>query len=360
VIRRLLTDVLSAEPGIEVAVTASNGQIALTKLQTAKVDVVVLDIEMPEMDGLQTLRELRKTNRRLPVIMFSTLTEFGARATLDALSAGASDYVTKPANVGSVTESREAVRTQLVPKVLALAGAEPPPAALVGGPRALPPLPHRHEIAPRIARPERPTARPRILVIGSSTGGPEALNKLIPRLPADLHVPVLIVQHMPPLFTTMLAERLNRMSSLTVVESAGSEPLEPGKVYLAPGDFHLEAAAVGSRSKFCSSLTKAAPENFCRPSVDVLFRSAARCYGAAVLGVVLTGMGSDGRAGAQKIVEAGGNVIVQDRDSSVVWGMPGAVAASGLADEVLPLDLIASAIVRRLADGVEPIPARTA
>jgi two-component system chemotaxis response regulator CheB len=150
------------------------------------------------------------------------------------------------------------------------------------------------------------------------------------------------------------------MSTLTVVESVGSEPLEAGKVYLAPGDLHLEIAAVGSRSKYCSSLTKAAPENFCRPSVDVLFRSAARTYGASVLGVVLTGMGSDGRAGAQKIVEAGGNVIVQDRDTSVVWGMPGAVAAGGLADEVLPLDLIASAIVRRLADGVEPIPARTA
>jgi two-component system chemotaxis response regulator CheB len=360
VIRRLLSDVLSGDPDIEITTTASNGQIALTKLQTIEVDLVVLDIEMPELGGLDTLRAIRKRNRRLPVIMFSTLTERGARETLEALASGASDYVTKPANMGSIAESRETVRTQLVPKVLALGGGptgrpEPRRAGVAPAPptRAMP--------APRPRRPDERVTRPRVLVIGSSTGGPEALNQLIPRLPRDIAVPVLIVQHMPPLFTTMLAERLDRSSPLTVLEAKGGEPLRPGVVYLAPGDYHLEIANAGSRqAKFSDALTQAPPENFCRPSVDVLFRSAARAYGDAVLAVVLTGMGSDGRAGAQQIVERGGRVIVQDRPTSVVWGMPGSVADQGLADEILPLDRIAAAIIRRLGEGAESLAARTA
>ncbi len=350
VIRRLLSDALSADPDIEVVTTASNGRLALNKLPTVAVDVVVLDIEMPELDGLATLREIRKINRRLPVIMFSTLTERGARATLDALAAGASDYVTKPANMGSVSESREAVRTQLVPRVLALAGHSPSRSrsAAVPGPVA-----SGRPQPPVVVRPPRPNAlrvRPNVLVIGSSTGGPEALNRVLPRLPAGLGVPVLVVQHMPPLFTTMLAERLDRLCALNVRESAGSEPLEPGTVYLAPGDFHLEVASVSMRNtRFATKLSKAAPENFCRPSVDVLFRSIARAYGAAVLAVVLTGMGVDGRAGARDIVAAGGSVIAQDRETSVVWGMPGAVATEGLAEEILPLDMVAPAIQSRLS-----------
>jgi two-component system, chemotaxis family, protein-glutamate methylesterase/glutaminase len=354
VIRRLLSDILAADPSIEVCATASNGRLALAKLDTIEVDVVVLDIEMPELDGLDTLRAIRRRDRRLPVIMFSTLTEHGARETISALAAGASDYVTKPANVGSVNESREAVRTQLVPKVLALAG------------RPVGRLPHA-QTTPRpsvaispVVRPikgSRPAVRPKVLVIGSSTGGPEALVRLLPQLPANLNIPVLIVQHMPPLFTTMLAERLNRTCALNVVEATQPCALAPGTIYLAPGDFHLEVTVSGSRPpRFNVAPSRAAPENFCRPSVDVLFRSAAKAYEDAVLGVVLTGMGSDGRAGSQSVVEHGGSVLVQDRSSSVVWGMPGSVADAGLADEILPLDQLAAAIGRRLAESPDRTP----
>jgi len=332
VIRRLLADELSTDPRIEVVATAANGRIALTRLATLTVDVLVLDVEMPVLDGLETLRELRAGNRRLPVIMFSTLTERGARITIEALASGATDYITKPANVGSIVESREAIRSQLLPRVLTLGGAKP--ALTPTQPVSMP------------TRPVRPGRPPELLVIGSSTGGPEALGTLLPRLPADLTVPVVVVQHMPPLFTALLAERLNRNTALTVREAAGNEPLLPGTVYLAPGDRHLELAGGPSRAHLV--VHSGPPENFCRPSVDVLFRSAARGYRDAVLGVVLTGMGSDGRDGARHIVQAGGQVLVQDQASSVVWGMPGSVATAGLAAACLPLTQLAPAIVQRV------------
>ena len=331
VIRRLLSDALSSDPRIEVVATAANGRIALTRLATMPVDVLVLDVEMPVLDGLATLRELRASNRRLPVIMFSTLTERGARITIEALASGATDYVTKPANVGSITESREAIRDQLLPRVLTLGGNRTP-AARVPVPAVAPP--------PRSVRP------PQLLVVGSSTGGPEALGALLPQLPADLAVPVVVVQHMPPLFTALLAERLNRTSALTVREVAGNEPLQPGTVYLAPGDHHLEVAGGPARAHLV--VHSGPPENFCRPSVDVLFRSAARGYRDAVLGVVLTGMGTDGRDGARHIVDAGGQVLVQDQASSVVWGMPGSIATAGLAAACLPLDQLPPAIMQRV------------
>jgi two-component system chemotaxis response regulator CheB len=356
VIRRLLTDALSAEGDVEVVATAANGQLALGKLDTARPDVVILDVEMPVLDGLGTLRELRKRDRRLPVIMFSTLTESGARITIEALASGATDCVAKPANVGSINESREAVRSQLLPRVRAFAGGGSRP--LSAPPRAVadPRAARAAGVAPvagsiTARRDSRPaptgTGVPRLLAIGSSTGGPEALSRFLPMLPATLPVPVVITQHMPPLFTTMLAERLDRGSKLTVREAAGGETLLPGTVYLAPGDFHLEVVAE-SRTRFATALTKAPPENFCRPSVDVLFRSAVKVCGGSVLGVVLTGMGSDGRDGAKLIVDAGGQVLAQDEATSVVWGMPGAVTNAGLAAEVLPLDAIAAAITGRL------------
>ncbi|HEX2902100.1 MAG TPA: chemotaxis response regulator protein-glutamate methylesterase, partial [Jatrophihabitans sp.] len=327
VIRRLLTEALSADPDVDVVATAANGQLALGKLDSARPDVIVLDVEMPVLDGLGTLREIRKLDRRLPIIMFSTLTERGARITIEALASGASDYVTKPANVGSINESREAVRTQLLPRVRALAGA---PATNRGEP-ARPPM-ARPSSAPAAAATARvPVAAvpatggvPRLLAIGSSTGGPEALSRFLPMLPATLPVPVVITQHMPPVFTTMLADRLDRGCALAVREAVDGEPLQPGSVYLAPGDFHLEVR-VEQRTRYYAALTKAPPENFCRPSVDVLFRSAVQAYGGGVLGVVLTGMGSDGRDGSRLIVGAGGQVLAQDEQSSVVWGMPGAV-----------------------------------
>lgn len=345
VVRRLVTDALSGAPDVEVVGSAANGRIALTKVDQLAPDVITMDIEMPEMDGVEAVRALRAAGRRLPIIMFSTLTERGAVATLDALGAGASDYVTKPANVGSVQESLARVADQLLPKIRALV---PVPGLTVTAGRARPSLgASAPRPAPAASTPvstrEEPSARVvRAVVIGSSTGGPEALSRVLTGLAAPLPVPVLVVQHMPPLFTRQLAARLDRQGPSTVVEVVGGEELVAGTVYIAPGDFHLEVRR--SARGASTVLTQSPPVNFCRPSVDVMFRSAERAFGGDLLAVVLTGMGSDGRAGCGDIVEAGGTVVVQDEATSVVWGMPGAVATAGLAHRVLPLDRVATTI----------------
>lgn len=339
VVRKIVTDVLSEDPGIEVVGTAVNGKVAVQKFEHLKPDLITMDIEMPEMNGIEAVRAIRATRSRVPIVMFSTLTERGASATLDALSAGANDYVTKPANVGSVGQSMDSVREQLIPRIRALTG-RPPAAAPV---RAAAPAP----VAPRPAPRTGPRTAPGVLVIGSSTGGPEALAKVVPHLPASFPVPVLLVQHMPPVFTRQFAQRLDRLSALRVVEAVDGTPLQPGTVHLAPGDHHLVIRA-DRAGQLTTALNQDPAENFCRPAVDPLFRSAVSAYGAGVLAVVLTGMGSDGRNGAGEIRTAGGTVLVQDQATSVVWGMPGAIAQAGLADEVLPLDRIAEAIHRHL------------
>jgi two-component system chemotaxis response regulator CheB len=338
VVRKIVTDVLSEDPAIEVVGTAVNGRIAVAKLDQLKPDLITMDIEMPEMNGIEAVRAIRATSSRVPIIMFSTLTERGAVATLDALSAGANDYVTKPANVGSVGQSMESVREQLIPRIKALTGRP-----MHTGARAVAPAAPPRSPAPR----RGPRRKPAVLVIGSSTGGPEALARLLPALPASLPVPVLLVQHMPPVFTRQFAQRLDRLCGLRVVEAADGTPLLPGTVHLAPGDRHLVVRTSGRGAH--TALTQDPPENFCRPAVDPLFRSAAAAYDGAVLGVVLTGMGADGRAGAGVIRDAGGTVLVQDPVTSVVWGMPGAVAQAGYADEVLPLDRVPEAIGRHLS-----------
>jgi two-component system chemotaxis response regulator CheB len=345
VVRKIVTDVLSADPDIEVVGTAVNGKIAVGKLAQLEPDLVTMDIEMPEMNGIEAVRAIRSGQggqpySRVPIVMFSTLTERGASATLDALSAGANEYVTKPANVGSVGQSMESVREQLIPKIKALTGR---PVTMGPARTAAPPPPPR-PVAPRTG----PGKKPAVLVIGSSTGGPEALARVLAQLPASLPVPVLLVQHMPPVFTRQFAQRLDRLSPLRVVEASDGVPLAPGTVHLAPGDHHLVIRANG-RSAPSTGLTQGPPENFCRPAVDPLFRSAVTAFDGAVLAVVLTGMGSDGRNGAAEIRAAGGTVVVQDQNSSVVWGMPGAIAQAGLADEVLPLDRIPEAIGRHLS-----------
>lgn len=349
VIRKLVSDLLSVDPDIEVVGTAVNGRAAVQKVAQLKPDLVTMDIEMPEMNGIESVREIRATGNRVPIIMFSTLTERGAVATLDALAAGASDYVPKPANVGSVGRSMEQVREALIPRIKSLVprrGSTPHPAGVT--------------VAPTAAVPLRPAATPppgghRLLVIGSSTGGPEALSALLHTLP-PLAVPVAVVQHMPPLFTRQFAARLDRQLPFEVVEAEHGQPLRPGTVVIAPGDYHLEVAAdaAGLRTR----LTQAPPENYCRPAVDVLFRSAVAAVGPAVLAVVMTGMGSDGCKGARLIVERGGSVLAQDQVTSVVWGMPGAVATAGLAEQVLPLLDLGPEILRRLArQRPTPVPA---
>jgi two-component system chemotaxis response regulator CheB len=350
VVRKIVTDVLSEDPGIEVVGTAVNGKVALQKFEHLRPDLITMDIEMPEMNGIEAVRAIRAGRSRVPIIMFSTLTERGATATLDALSAGANDYVTKPANVGSVGQSMESVREQLIPRIRALTGRPQAAPQATEPARAAAPAPG----APRPPAPRTgPRTAPAVLVIGSSTGGPEALAKVVPHLPASLPVPVLVVQHMPPVFTRQFAQRLDRLSPLRVVEAVDGTPLLPGTVHLAPGDHHLVIRAERG-GQFSTALNEEPPENFCRPAVDPLFRSAVAAHGGAVLAVVLTGMGSDGRNGAGEIRDAGGTVIVQDQATSVVWGMPGAITQAGFADEVLPLDRIAEAIHRHLSSSAAP------
>ncbi len=335
VVRRLIVDALGGVPGIRIVGTASNGRLALTKIEQLHPDLVTMDIEMPEMDGLTALRELRKKYRRLPVIMFSTLTEAGAAATLDALAAGASDYVTKPTQMSSLSAAQAMVREQLVPRIQALAGKPVPRSAPArGAPPPTSPAP-------------RPSGPVSALLIGASTGGPDALAKVITVLPRDLPVPVLVVQHMPPVFTAMFAERLNRLSAVTVVEAQDGMAVVAGRVYIAPGDRHLQVVQRGTN--LVTRLNDGPPENSCRPAVDVLFRSAVPIYGATAVATILTGMGQDGKRGAEELHAVGAEIVAQDEASSVVWGMPGAVVAAELAHTVLPLGEIAQHLVSRIS-----------
>jgi len=418
VIRRAIINLLTEDSEIEVVGQAVNGQVALAKIAELRPDVITLDVEMPVMDGLETLRHLKKSGSHLPVIMCSTLTERGAMATLDALSLGASCYVTKPHTSGSVEESIDALRRDLLPKVKALGShfrtahssrsqthAKPanpanpanerpqtPPAAAARPPASdntsrpsAPPKPtaspktaeaRKHpEAAPvktgikpeaktgAISRPiptsayvppprTGPPGRVDVVVIGVSTGGPNALATVLPALPKDLPVPILIVQHMPPVFTKLVAERLNNQCALSVREATEGELISAGKILIAPGDFHLTLEHKADKNYV--RLTQTPPENFCRPAVDVLFRSTEAIYGSGMLGVVLTGMGSDGMLGCETIRKAGGQVIVQDAETSVVWGMPGSVADRGLAEAVLPIQQIAAEIVRRVSAQRKP------
>lgn len=334
VIRKVLSSLLASDPEIVVAGTAGNGVQALARIPEMKPDLVTLDIEMPVMNGLETLVEIRKLYPKLPVIMFSTLTERGATATLDALAKGASDYLTKPNHTGGSEAAREVVREELIRKIKSLCAVRvpQPPSVLFSAP-------------PRPSG--RPPGRVDVVAIGSSTGGPNALTSLLPQLPADFPVPVVIVQHMPPLFTRLLAERLNAVAPLHVQEGKQGEKLRAGQIWIAPGDNHMTVARKGG--ELVLGINHDPQENSCRPAVDVLFRSVAHTCGGNVLGVVLTGMGADGTRGSAAITEAGGEVIAQDEASSVVWGMPGSVVGASLAAGVFSLGRMASELVRRVS-----------
>jgi two-component system chemotaxis response regulator CheB len=311
----------------------------MAKIPQVNPDVITLDVEMPEMNGLETLAAIRKQYPRLPVIMFSTLTERGTATTLEALTLGASDYLTKPSNVGSVAAAQQSLREQLIPTIKCLCGTVDT--------RIPMPAPARKIVTPPVASKSVPrTSAPvEIVAIGVSTGGPNALAQLIPTLPADFPVPVVIVQHMPPVFTRLLAERLTSQSALSVREASPGDEVEIGNVYLAPGNYHMFVRREGQKVRIHTN--QDAPENSCRPAVDVLFRSVADVYGPGCLGVVLTGMGQDGLRGCERIRDSGGRNIVQDEATSVVWGMPGFVSRAGLADHTLPLGAIASEIIRQ-------------
>jgi two-component system chemotaxis response regulator CheB len=341
VFRRLVSDELARDPALEVVGTAANGRIALARMSQVTPDLVILDVEMPELDGLATLAELRRTHPRLPVIMFSALTERGAEATLDALALGATDYFTKPTSAGGPQASLEVIREQLIPKIKALClsrhedketrrpgGKETPPAS-----------------SPCLPVSSSPCL-PQVVAIGASTGGPNALAEVFTRLPADFPVPLVIVQHMPPMFTRLLAERLTAQYALRVQEGCSGGVLQPGQAWIAPGDYHMSVVRNGTQVRL--RLHQDPPENSCRPAVDVLLRSVARAFGPRALAVILTGMGQDGLRGCEAVREAGGQVLAQDEASSIVWGMPGYVARAGLADRVLPLSLIADEILRRV------------
>lgn len=313
-----------------------NGRVALTKYAAAKPDLVLLDVEMPEMDGLETVRELRKIDSLVPIIMFSTLTERGASVTLEALALGATDYVTKPSNLDGAA-TFDAVIHELLPKVRALCH-------LPGAQGLTVPLLKAIPVVAPPPMPRRLVGPAKIVVIGVSTGGPDALARLLPMLPAQLPVPLLIAQHMPPIFTMMLAARVSSKSLLPLRECVSGERLSAGCAIIAPGDFHMVVAP--ERGSVVLKTHQGPRENFCRPSVDVLFRSVATVFRDRALAVVLTGMGQDGLKGCEALRNYGARVYVQNEATSVVWGMPGFVARAGLAEKILPLDQIASEIVR--------------
>jgi two-component system chemotaxis response regulator CheB len=332
VVRKFLSDTLSADPALEVAGSAPDGRIALAKIPQLRPDLITLDVAMPVMDGLETLAEIRKLYPKLPVIMFSVLTGSGAAVTLNALALGASDYAAKPGNTGSPEAAVERIRTDLIPKIKALCTPSKIKAALSLKPRARARRTHPIEI----------------VAIGASTGGPNALALLFPSIPKDFPVPIVTVQHMPPIFTRLLAERLSTRSQIAVEEGREGATLQCGHAWIAPGNFHMTVKR--NLTSAWLELDQEAPEHSCRPAVDVLFRSVAAAYGPGALGVVMTGMGSDGVIGSRHIRAAGGEVIVQDEASSVVWGMPGLTYAAGQADGVYPLDQLGPEIARRVIE----------
>ena len=363
VMRRIIATALSKHPQLAVVGYAANGLQAITRVRELQPDVLTLDMDMPELDGLGALREIRKGSPNLPIIMFSTLTQPGAPASALALAAGASDYVCKPSTTnGSMDAAFAVLEAELVPKILGLAQRRTralglqAPAPQARSPHGQPPATVGQAPAPAaLWRPSQlplPASSVAALVVGVSTGGPLALKQIFGVLATPLPVPVFIVQHMPSAFTPLLAARLSGTGAMVVKEAQHGEVPQAGTAYLAPGGQHLALAHRGQR--VCMVLSHEPPVNSCRPSVDVLFESAAQVYGPGVLALVLTGMGYDGVRGCQGVKARSGQVLVQDEKSSVVWGMAGAVAQLGLADMVLPLNKIPEELLFRTRQAPGP------
>jgi len=361
VIRGLITRMLEADSDVSVTASVGNGQLAVNQLtrQPGVIDVVILDIEMPVMDGLTALPLLLKADPNIKVIMASTLTKRNAEISLKALSAGATEYVPKPSTARELSGENDFKR-ELIDKVKNLGiihrqatgkpiGARPAPAAPAAKPGAAPApaaggakgaqegwkINRSGEITLR----KPGTSKPDILAIGSSTGGPQALFEFLKGLPKTINLPVVITQHMPATFTSILAEHITRMTGWPCSEAKDGDLLEAGKILLAPGDYHMIVTQKGPQR--IVTLNQDPPENFCRPAVDPMLRSVVKVYGGRVFTVILTGMGNDGAKGAHDVVSAGGTVIAQDEKTSVVWGMPGAAASSGVCSAVLPITELA-------------------
>lgn len=366
IMRRMILSTMMKDPQIEVVGTAANGILAIEAIKRSHPDILTLDVEMPEMDGLTALKEIRKTHPHLPIIMFSSLTQRGSKATMEALTNGASDYVGKPSSTGGIEESVRILEGTLIPKIKALCKRDPNAADKSGLPikergaarreaNAMP-IPEKITTLPStsgapplksvVVRPEGRTLYPvDALCIGVSTGGPAALMRVFELWHTPLTVPIFIVQHMPPKFTTLLAARLTEVGVMPVAEPYDGQEALPGHAYIAPGGFHMGLKRRGV--KVFMHLNEDPPENSCRPAVDVLFRSAAQIYGQSLLAVVLTGMGYDGLLGAEEIVKSNGMVLAQDEATSTIWGMPGAVTEANLVEKVLPLDAIPDEILFR-------------
>jgi two-component system chemotaxis response regulator CheB len=345
-------------PEMELCGIVEDGVECLAAVPRLRPDVIVLDLEMPRMHGLDVLERLRIEEPGLPVIMCSSYTERGARSTLDALALGAADYVMKPAEQSNFEAAMDTLAAQLLPKIAALAGAGHQALAGVRGQTQRTELvescrSHGYGCSGATAAVGAATAPVEIVVIGVSTGGPSALESMLPKLAADFPVPVMIVQHMPKLFTGALAERLDQCCALRVRQAHDGAELVPGTIWLAPGDAHMEVAPApgqpaGRPRRTVVRLHQETALNHCKPSVDYLFSSAARFYGAGTLALVMTGMGSDGLAGSRRVHEVGGVVLTQDAATSAVWGMPGRVFEAGISREPLPLSALAGELTRRV------------
>jgi two-component system chemotaxis response regulator CheB len=350
--RRVLSDALTSLPGVEVVGSAANGRLALQKVRDLRPDVVTLDIEMPEMDGLAVLDELRRNGESVEVIVVSAVSRRGGQLTLRALGKGALDFITKPEG-SSPEQNRESLIRELAPLVRAMTNRleirkilrSNTPASL-----ARVPVEARAAVSADLVditgRMQRLSglAKPEMVLIGVSTGGPVALSRLMPEIPADIGVPILIVQHMPAVFTQALADDLNSKCAVRVREAVHDESLQPNIAYIAPGGRHMRLG-LAPDGKPLIQITDDPPENNCRPAVDYLFRSAAKCFPGRAVAVILTGMGSDGTIGLRLLKRNGCFVIAQDEASCVIYGMPRAAFEAGVTDVVLPLDVIANRIV---------------